>query len=1186
MTTADNLDTSTTEGLDAWFTLDGPQTPSVLPDRPEPPASAVTPPAQATHVQPPLLPSAQWKAETCQLVNWGGFNGRHTFTFAPGVTLISGASGTGKSTLLDAYIALMMPSDTPFNGASNDAVAGRARSGGQRNLVTYLRGKTDTTSDDGREVDKVLRGDKCATWGAIGMTFVSNDGQRFTALRVYYLPGAATAPAAKPTMRMATYDGSLDLSLLEALVGSGAEQSQKFAPRTLKDAFSGMRTYETYSTFAQALHTRLGIGANGDGEKALRLLVRIQAGHQIRTVDDLYKEMVLERPITYAAADRAIEHFDDLEAAYAAMVTEQHKAELLAPITAAHDSLTQATAKLATLDALGVNEPASSATPIALWRLRTHARLLDLAVADNRTQRASAAARLETARGDEQQANEELARYRQAHRDAGGGTVEQLDRGIESLGHEHRRRFDRRTRLLEDTAILAAPLSTRSDHEALLQAAAAFLDGHAGVQAALRTERDDLRDQVGPLMSEKSKLRAERESLIGRQGRVPKDLDDNRRVMAQAAGIDPADLPFVAELIDVHPDETRWRTAIETVLYGTARKMLVPLELLDAFSAAIDAVQLRGRITFEGAERAPHAEVIGDRRYIAGKLLYKDSPYSRWVSEHLSSRTRNALCVETVAQLSGSDLQVTPSGQTRQGRRGAHGQHNARYVIGFSNEDAIAELARAEKALEETLATLDAQIRSVEEREASLRDRHAAYTAATRSTWVDIDTDGVTDQITQLRAHRDALLSGDSKLKELSDAIAGLEDALRRDLTPSRVRLEDRVKELADEHRRLVDAQDKVTGEIDRIEYTTGVVLTDEAATMLDAELRAAVAPADPDRLADLDDNMGRLLRRLRSSQEASRTEQARARDELVRIFEQYQTRWEDPNLGTGVASYPEYAEILENIRRTGLAERRAEWRRRLTEWSGEDLVPLAHAMHSAIEEIEDRLVPINAILAGLPFGAGADRLSIKLRRLSPVTVTAFARELRELAGGATREVPEAETERRFKALQAFMAKIRKKDDVRLNPELRASWDRDNLLDVRRHVEITAERHSVDGQLLSTHASLGGKSGGESQELVAFIVGAALRYRLGDELRERPRFAPVFLDEGFIKSDSEFAGRAVQAWKGLGFQLIIGAPLDKVSALEPHADEILVISKNTATSLSQVFRLHDAPAQQPSGHTA
>ena len=49
--------------------------------------------------------------------------------------------------------------------------------------------------------------------------------------------------------------------------------------------------------------------------------------------------------------------------------------------------------------------------------------------------------------------------------------------------------------------------------------------------------------------------------------------------------------------------------------------------------------------------------------------------------------------------------------------------------------------------------------------------------------------------------------------------------------------------------------------------------------------------------------------------------------------------------------------------------------------------------------------------------------------------------------------------------------------------------DRERLLDVRRHVEISAERYDpLTGEVLATYRTLGEKSGGESQELVAFIV--------------------------------------------------------------------------------------------------
>ena len=69
---------------------------------------------------------------------------------------------------------------------------------------------------------------------------------------------------------------------------------------------------------------------------------------------------------------------------------------------------------------------------------------------------------------------------------------------------------------------------------------------------------------------------------------------------------------------------------------------------------------------------------------------------------------------------------------------------------------------------------------------------------------------------------------------------------------------------------------------------------------------------------------------------------------------------------------------------------------------------------------------------------------------------------------------------------------------------------------------------------------------------------------LRDAGAERPRYAPVFLDEAMIKADARFTGRAVGAWRGLGFQLVIGAPNDKFGALEPHVDVKYVVLKDTA----------------------
>ena len=52
------------------------------------------------------------------------------------------------------------------------------------------------------------------------------------------------------------------------------------------------------------------------------------------------------------------------------------------------------------------------------------------------------------------------------------------------------------------------------------------------------------------------------------------------------------------------------------------------------------------------------------------------------------------------------------------------------------------------------------------------------------------------------------------------------------------------------------------------------------------------------------------------------------------------------------------------------------------------------------------------------------------------------------------------------------------------------------------------------------------------------MLGAALRYRLGDGTDAIPTYAPIVLDEGFVKADNEYTGRALAAFRGLGFQLV------------------------------------------------
>ncbi|MBF4513001.1 hypothetical protein ITJ66_10945 [Plantibacter sp. VKM Ac-2885] len=1106
----------------------------------------------------------QWRIERMQVINWGGFDGYRSVDFASRATLISGASGTGKSSLMDAYLAVMMPSDVPFNGASNDAAVGRARNPDQRNLLTYLRGKVDSARDPqtGAMRDINLRGTDQLTWGAVAVTFLNDDDRRFTVVRAYLVPRRALRTG-DLSMTMATVDGPFELTDLEAFV------PKRFDAGELQGRIPGFVVRDTYAELSYTLHTRLGIGAGGDGGRAMRLLARIQAGQHLPTVDGLYKSMVLERPSTYDAADRALSHFEALDEAYLAMETESRKARVLERLGELRREYEDGHRAAADLERLGFTEDGT--TPFTVWRSRAHEALLDEAVSRNRREKLEAGATLEAARARAAAAGVRVRELERQVSEQGGSALRRAEERREAAEATHaevaraRSLFDERTEVLDD------PIEDEASFRRALGRSEDFLADDDTALDAIETDRAQLHREAFPLEERNTELRRELQSLRGRDGAVPDRLHRARLALAEAAGLDPEQLPFVAELIDVAPAYAAWRPAIEVTLHGLARTVLVDEEHLDAFGRAIDAVRIPVRLQFEGVPlHEPSSPEAGDPAFISGRVTYRTSPFSTWIEQRVTSDRIDARCVESPSELSGGGRRVTVNGQLRDGRRGSHGDTGGAPILGFTNEARIASIEAETAEIRGRLELIAGRQAGIQQRLSRREAERAAHRYRLDTEWARIDVAGAAAHRDAAAAELERLLDASDVLQELQGSVAAAQrelDAANAERFPA----EDRVRRLDEEHGVLVDQQDAATTTIDRFERSEVEEVSPADVDRIEAAL-AAVGGVPS--LSGFGDAMKRLRARLGDELSSAVRQAEQAALAQVHVFEQYQSIWHDPNLGTTLESYGDYRAILDGILGTGLPERRQEWRRRLSQWSGEDLVPLSSAFDSAVEEIEDRLVPVNDILRDLPFGPAHDRLKIVLRRVHREEASAFRRELRALSSEVTANLGDDELEARFQRLRRFMESMR-------DTGAGSQSTRDQVLDVRRHVEITAVRYDTSGQDVSVYSSLGDKSGGETQELVAFIVGAALRYQLGDEDRPRPRFAPVLLDEGFIKADSEFAGRAVVAWLRLGFQLVIGAPLDKVTALEPYMDRLLSIRKDPETRHAWVAEIERSAPVEP-----
>jgi uncharacterized protein YPO0396 len=1102
--------------------------------------------------------NGQWWLQSLQLVNWGGFEGHHRVDLSAASTLISGATGTGKSTLLDAYIALLMPSRVPFNGASNDNVSGRARGGDQRNVLRYMRGKIDDNRVEGSTnlTDQVLRGRDTPTWSAIAATWRTAAGQLFTAMRLYYaLPSAARFDDI--TKRMATIDGEFDLREV-------AEFSRnQFDSARLRTRFPGLDFHGSYRVFSTTVCTRLGIGLPGEGDRALGLLARIQAGRAVTTVDGLFKTMVLEQPKTLAIADDAVAHFDDLQASYEAMKTAEQQVETLAPITDWYHDWLRAQDELDALDALGLDVSDDKASPLHVWAVRTETRLIEERLSAVGEQRVRAQQHAAAARRDEDTAETALAALR-ASQSAG---LDEADRILDQLSGVHRDTEQALKLFRERTAMLGEPPADAEEFAAAEAAAGQFLTDYPGMVTELRDRRDVAVGRHQSLQQRRAGLVGELESLTGRSGVIPAELHTARCAIAAAIGRTPAQVPFVGELVDMVAGFEGWRVAADRALGGLATTILIDAEDLESARVRINELKLSRRVSFEGAVCGQPIPEHTDTGRLAGRLrVNESSPFAGW----LMTRIANGFdyqCVDDVADLAAAGRGLTITGQIKTGRRGAHGGSRPP-VIGLSNVERRRQLAAELADTDHDLQSVGAQISDLDTGLDELNTARDAHRYLVDTTWASLDVAAAAARMNAAADHRAALLAGENPAAG-QHATVRREDLLAQRETAARAR---HLAE-ADVAHSETELERLQTRRAALVEPVGGPMLTAAVAQRLDHEVASFANELTPDGFGVV---VTRLREVLTGKADGARNAADRAAKMLTATFAAFQRQWPRPDLGTDVASYPGYCDILDDLNAQGLHQRRAAFVRDVNDWTGIDLLRLHGGFEEAVEDIEARLGPINDILATLPFGPGADRLHITLRRTDTADITAFRKELKALAATATAPGDtDIMVEKQFLTLARFINRIRKCD---------RTSERDYFLDVRRHVYIEAERRDTHGHTLNVYASFAGKSGGESQELIAFIVGAALRYQLGDA--QWPRYAPIILDEGFIKSDASFAGRAVAAWKGLGFQLIIGAPDDKVNSIEPHVDRILCITKNHRHR-SHITALTDAAdgPQHSSGRT-
>lgn len=669
---------------------------------------------------------------------------------------------------------------------------------------------------------------------------------------------------------------------------------------------------------------------------------------------------------------------------------------------------------------------------------------------------------------------------------------------------------------------------------------------------ALKETAERATKAAGRLWQLRSDAKTKEHEIAGLRARrslIPEDADERRNRIGSDLQINLDRLQYAGELLQLKPEHRRWEKAVIGLLLSLSSTLLVDSGDFSRVRRYVHDQDMRGSITIAaatpgGSSPAPMDGAVPELLDIA------DHPFRGWLASELNE-TANYFCVEADTELDDERPAwargaITPAGmRTGTRNRFTKDDRRLRYPwLGWDNRRLLEELNEELESVQRELQFAGASADEADQLRESARIRLDELRALrTELNWDRIDTSAARDRMSELEIQL---------AQANSPEVAHLTDLLQKQREKA-IAAHSQVNQHEQRQRKL----DRDWGDLASIAdqakdcVASGAPLTnDERASLA---VTPFTAPADVTGVAA---SLTAAIANLRQQIEGHKGDREKLETAVVGHIAAYRNLDERTARETDgtIDSLPALLAIYQQLVTDDLPRAKAAWLAKVDDDMNRQLRGVLVQIDDDARVIKRGLAPINNVLRHVPFRQDATL------RIEPVErPSSDLKDFRQVITRYTSNTVGMDAERDADEVEKSFTRLRKQL-AKLDDQSRAgdAWRR-RVFDAREHVEFHAIETRPDGVKV-VHDGVSGMSGGEGQELIAFILGAALRFRLGDGHEGPPSYASVILDEGFVKADSDYTGRSLSALRALGFQLIVGAPREKATAFEDYVESVAYIN--------------------------
>lgn len=1126
----------------------------------------------APEATPDLLPGC--RLHRLEVYNWGTFDKKvWTFEVEGRNALLTGDIGSGKSTLVDAITTLLLPA----NRISYNKAAGADTR--ERDLRSYVLGyyKAERHEETGGTRPVGLR--SASQYSVLLGVFANAAfGDVVTLAQVF----RAREDGGQPERFYVVADD--DLAIAKHFADPG--ESLRGLRRKLREGGADM--FESFPDYGKSFRRRLGIGS----EQALDLFHQTVSMKAVDNLNDFVRTHMLEPFDMQPRIDDLIKHFDDLTKAHEAVLRAKHQLELLDPLVTRLDRYDELGTEIERLSRL------EGAVPYCFAErkrrlLEAEIERIDGEIVEVKLDLSSASRPVSELREQDRQLSVQIAGN-------GGDRLARIAEDIERLGAERqltRERFDRYNGLLDSVGLprVSTPVQFAASRQRIDETHAESEGRLAEADNALTDKQLEDRD----LRAEGERLNAELRSLASRQSNLPHRSLALRTQLCADLGIDDADLPFAGELLQVRPDASAWEGAAERVLHNFALSLLVPNQHYEQVAAWINQRHLGARLVYyrvpERLPRGPAPNRTSRFPLLLDMLEIKPgTAFEPWLAGELARRADHA-CVPSVEQFRDHANAVTREGQVKS--RDRHEKDDRRriddrteYVLGWSNQQKVEALIADAERVQRSGEPLHRQIAELKaQRSAIVQVQGNLATLRSPTTWTDLDWESLVTRIEHLDAE--------------AERIRGTSDILRT-LTAEQERVQGQLAEIEDRVEVLLKREGSLTatrsGHSDDLEKLA-ILLDDtdelEAATASAPELEALLSPEARDQassVATIGEAEASALESLRHQRDERTEQRNRAARRAEGSMQQFRTAYpqEVTEFDSSIESGEEYRALHDRVANDDLPRFEAEFRRSLRENAIHEIAGLAATLNTHERTIRDRVETINASLQAIDYNPG--RYIRLLPQSTPnMEVRAFRDDLRACTSSITQDVDDDQySEDRFLQVKAIIDRFKGREG---STDQDRTWTR-RVTDVRQwFVFAASERRRVTDEEHESYSDSSGKSGGQKEKLAYTILAASLAYQFrldADEISSKA-FRFVVIDEAFGRGSDDSTRYALRLFTGLGLQLLIVTPLQKIHVIEPHVSCVGFVdnldgnySRLQRLTIEEHRRRRDRLAATPMANTA